>query len=209
MTAVAWFCSLCIWQKDFQKAVTEVQIPCIPCNSNHACHTKMKVSTRKSWTGSQILLLFSTEAWLEQRKEKKRKKKVIKRNVICRLITKRTTPGWYVLSAWLGTQVYLKQSRFAALRTCKVRPCLFKKLTKIRNCFHHLHRYGDRAPSSIKGRLFAIAWILFGLVVIAVTMAMLTTALTSVTLKSAAKIYGSKVSTEGPYFFFFCHMGLV
>ncbi|XP_068689584.1 protein sidekick-1-like isoform X2 [Montipora foliosa] len=56
--------------------------------------------------------------------------------------------------------------------------------------------YGDRAPLSYKGRLFAVIWIYFGLVVIAVTMAMLTTALTTVTLKSATKIYGSKIAAE-------------
>ncbi|XP_068752556.1 protein sidekick-2-like isoform X2 [Montipora capricornis] len=56
--------------------------------------------------------------------------------------------------------------------------------------------YGDRAPLSYKGRLFAVIWIYFGLVIIAVTMAMLTTALTTVTLKSATKIYGSKIAAE-------------
>jgi len=63
-------------------------------------------------------------------------------------------------------------------------------------CFFHFHRYGDRAPLSYKGRIFAIAWILFGLIVIAITMAMLTTALTTVTLKSEPKLYGSKASSD-------------
>ena len=42
--------------------------------------------------------------------------------------------------------------------------------------------------------MFAIAWVLFGLVIIALTMAMITTALTSISLKSDTKLYGSKVS---------------
>ena len=60
----------------------------------------------------------------------------------------------------------------------------------------NLHRYGDRAPLSFKGRLFAMAWIYFGLIVISITMAMVTTALTTVTLKSASTLYGSKVNIQ-------------
>ena len=47
-----------------------------------------------------------------------------------------------------------------------------------------------------KGRLFAIVWILFGLVIIALTMAMLTTALTAVAVKEEYKLYGTKVSSR-------------
>ncbi|XP_044183373.1 uncharacterized protein LOC114961704 isoform X1 [Acropora millepora] len=56
--------------------------------------------------------------------------------------------------------------------------------------------YGDRAPLCFKGRIFAMVWIYFGLVVIAITMAMLTTALTTVTMTSAITIYGTKVAAE-------------
>ncbi|XP_068752747.1 uncharacterized protein [Montipora capricornis] len=54
----------------------------------------------------------------------------------------------------------------------------------------------DGAPLSYKGRLFAVVWIYFGLVIIKVTMTMVTTAQTTVTLKSAMKIYGSKIAAE-------------
>ena len=47
-----------------------------------------------------------------------------------------------------------------------------------------------------KGRFFAIVWILFGLVIIALTMAMLTTALTAVAVKEEYKLYGTKVSSR-------------
>ena len=50
---------------------------------------------------------------------------------------------------------------------------------------------------SYKGRLFAVAWIYFDLVIVTVPLAMLTTALTTVALKSATKINGSKVSVQG------------
>lgn len=43
-------------------------------------------------------------------------------------------------------------------------------------------------------------WIYFGLVVIAITMAMLTTALTTVTMTSAITIYGTKVSSKAAIF---------
>ncbi|XP_022793852.1 uncharacterized protein LOC111332704 [Stylophora pistillata] len=56
--------------------------------------------------------------------------------------------------------------------------------------------YGDRAPLSPRGRFFAIAWVLFGLVIISLTMAMIAAALTSITLKSEIKLYGSKVAAE-------------
>lgn len=56
--------------------------------------------------------------------------------------------------------------------------------------------YGDRAPLSHKGRSFAMLWTLTGLVIISLTMAMITTALTSITLQSKIKLYGSKVAAE-------------
>ena len=60
-------------------------------------------------------------------------------------------------------------------------------------------RYGDRATVSSKGRLFAVLWILYGIVIIAITMAMLTTALTKITLESEPKLYGSKVGSDLSY----------
>ncbi|XP_068752748.1 uncharacterized protein [Montipora capricornis] len=56
--------------------------------------------------------------------------------------------------------------------------------------------YGDRAPLSYKGRFFSIVWMYFGLVIIAVTMAMLTSTRTTDILKSTTKIYGSKIAAE-------------
>ncbi|XP_068752749.1 uncharacterized protein [Montipora capricornis] len=56
--------------------------------------------------------------------------------------------------------------------------------------------YGDRAPLSYRGRFFSVVWMYFGLVIIAVTMAMLTSSRTTDTLKSAPKIYGSKIAAE-------------
>ena len=64
--------------------------------------------------------------------------------------------------------------------------------------FLEFFRYGDRAPLSHKGRSFAMLWTLTGLVIISLTMAMITTALTSITLQSKIKLYGSKVISDFP-----------
>ena len=43
------------------------------------------------------------------------------------------------------------------------------------------------------GRIFAVGWVLVGLVIISVTMGALTTALTTIASVSGTRIYGSKV----------------
>lgn len=43
------------------------------------------------------------------------------------------------------------------------------------------------------GRIFAVGWVLVGLVIITVTMGALTTALTTITSVSETRIYGSRV----------------
>ena len=44
-------------------------------------------------------------------------------------------------------------------------------------------RYGDKAPKSIVARIFSIIWILLGLVIMAIFMANITSALTAVSLQ--------------------------
>lgn len=53
--------------------------------------------------------------------------------------------------------------------------------------------YGDIAPVGVPGRLFAIIWILTGLVIIAIFTGVITTSLTVVALTSNVKLYGTKV----------------
>ena len=43
-------------------------------------------------------------------------------------------------------------------------------------------RYGDRVPKSVAGRLFGVVWIYFGLVIMAIFMANITTALTAASM---------------------------
>jgi len=54
--------------------------------------------------------------------------------------------------------------------------------------------YGDIAPIGVPGRMFAIIWILTGLVIIAIFTSVITTSLTVVSLTSGKKLYGSKVA---------------
>ena len=44
-------------------------------------------------------------------------------------------------------------------------------------------RYGDKAPKSIVARIFAIIWILLGLIIMAIFMANITSALTALSLQ--------------------------
>eukprot|EP00111_Clytia_hemisphaerica_P024317 TCONS_00071725-protein len=53
--------------------------------------------------------------------------------------------------------------------------------------------YGDIAPVGVPGRLFAVIWILTGLVIIAIFTGVITTSLTVVALSSNVKLYGTKV----------------
>lgn len=57
--------------------------------------------------------------------------------------------------------------------------------------------YGDIAPLGVPGRLFAIMWILTGLVIIAIFTSVITTSLTVVTMSSSKKLYGSVVGAIG------------
>ena len=55
-------------------------------------------------------------------------------------------------------------------------------------------RYGDRSPQSIQARLFAVLWILTGLILTSILMGGITNALTTVTFASTSiKLYGTKV----------------
>lgn len=54
--------------------------------------------------------------------------------------------------------------------------------------------YGDIAPVGVPGRVFAIIWILTGLVIIAIFTGAITTSLTVVALSSSLKLYGTSVS---------------
>ena len=55
-------------------------------------------------------------------------------------------------------------------------------------------RYGDKSPKSVPSRIFAMIWIQTGLIVMAIFMAVITSALTSVSLGSDTKVlHGSTV----------------
>ena len=53
--------------------------------------------------------------------------------------------------------------------------------------------YGDIAPVGVPGRVFAIIWILAGLVIIAIFTGAIATSLTVVAMSSSLKLYGTKV----------------
>jgi hypothetical protein len=61
--------------------------------------------------------------------------------------------------------------------------------------FYAVHRYGDKVPISIAGRLFSIGWILYGTVLVGLITVSLTTALTItlVVVATDVKLYGSHV----------------
>ena len=94
--------------------------------------------------------------------------------------------------------------------------CLPRRKFSLRSCLHKVYSvshvptylkrapvklfffpcsYGDRSPIGQLGRTFAVGWVLTGLVIIAITVAALTTALTEITTHSKTTIYGSKVAT--------------
>ena len=52
--------------------------------------------------------------------------------------------------------------------------------------------YGDIAPVGVPGRVFAIFWILTGLVIIAIFTGVITTSLTVLTMENDVKLYGTK-----------------
>ena len=74
-----------------------------------------------------------------------------------------------------------------------IRPCGITKNYFAQNIFSLPCSYGDRTPMSQLGRIFAVGWVLVGLVIISVMMGALTTALTTITSVSDTTIYGSKV----------------
>ncbi|XP_028417432.1 uncharacterized protein LOC114541817 [Dendronephthya gigantea] len=53
--------------------------------------------------------------------------------------------------------------------------------------------YGDRSPVTVPGRLFALAWILMGLVIISIVTGGIVTSITSVLVVQEDKIYGAQV----------------
>ena len=55
-------------------------------------------------------------------------------------------------------------------------------------------RYGDKAPKSIVARIFSIIWILLGLIIMAIFMANITSALTALSLQlEPTNLVGVKV----------------
>ena len=56
-------------------------------------------------------------------------------------------------------------------------------------------RYGDISPSTVISRLFAVVWILVGLVSSAILIGGITTALTTASVLNDAKLYGTQVRT--------------
>ena len=58
----------------------------------------------------------------------------------------------------------------------------------------YLHRYGDKTPKSVVGRIFSIIWIQSGLVIMAIFMAHITSALTVLNLEMGlGSLAGKKV----------------
>ena len=57
--------------------------------------------------------------------------------------------------------------------------------------------YGDRCPRGVLSRVFAIAWALFGLVIVAILTGKVTTALTDYKYSETnMELYGAEVSNE-------------
>ena len=56
----------------------------------------------------------------------------------------------------------------------------------------HLFRYGNKAPRSFGARVFAVVWIFFGLVIMAIFMANITTALTAASLEYDADLFNKR-----------------
>ena len=65
-----------------------------------------------------------------------------------------------------------------------------------------LNSYGDRSPKSLLGRVFCIVWIITGLVIISIFIAMVTASLAATT-HPHFPIHGSLVSKDLICFFFF------
>ena len=59
--------------------------------------------------------------------------------------------------------------------------------------YHHLFSYGDKVLVGLWSRLFAVAWILIGLVVASVLTGALAASLTFYTVEKDVMLYGSKV----------------
>ena len=58
-------------------------------------------------------------------------------------------------------------------------------------------RYGDKTPVTYVGRLFAVSWILSGVVIVSIVTSTIATSLTSyVVLGTDIPVYGSKVRTQ-------------
>ncbi|XP_031568614.1 uncharacterized protein LOC116303242 isoform X2 [Actinia tenebrosa] len=53
--------------------------------------------------------------------------------------------------------------------------------------------YGDRAPRSFLGRVFAVMWILLGICIVSIFTATLTTSLTTISLDTKRSVTGSKI----------------
>jgi len=56
--------------------------------------------------------------------------------------------------------------------------------------------YGDRSPRGFVARIFAIAWVLVGLVITSIFTGVVTTSLTAITLSTDVKLYGTKVGSS-------------
>ena len=65
-----------------------------------------------------------------------------------------------------------------------------------------IYRYGDRSPKSTLGRVFCILWIITGLVIISIFIAMVTASLAATT-HPHFPIHGSLVSVSIPQLTFF------
>lgn len=59
---------------------------------------------------------------------------------------------------------------------------------------YFLHRYGDRSPRGFVARIFAIIWVLVGLVITSIFTGVVTTSLTAITLSTDVKLYNTHVS---------------
>lgn len=59
--------------------------------------------------------------------------------------------------------------------------------------FRLVFRYGDRCPLSVAGRVVAMAWTLFGVVLIGMIVGNIAASLTTVAVNEGGSLYGMKV----------------
>ena len=68
---------------------------------------------------------------------------------------------------------------------------IIRPMLKTIICFNS--RYGDRSPVTVPDRIFAIVWVLMGLVIISIVTGGIVTSITLVLVVQEGKLYGARV----------------